>query len=176
MSQARHLNPVDRRRRRSQEHIFKGLILDFAAVFFFSPGLITNTTWQGPLLRHHRRAGSWCCFDHVFWAHHSGLARRALRDNPSERSDLSRQLRGLRGETGERERERVMGDEERAAMQILLTDCCCSCSPPPFEFNNVAVRLRSSVREKAKLPVLCCRSCSRVVYSALSAIKTPFTF
>lgn len=42
-------------------------------------------------------------FDHVFGAHHSGLARRSLRDKPSELSDLSRQLFGF-----EERRERVV--------------------------------------------------------------------
>lgn len=68
-------------------------------------------------------------FDLVFRAHHSDLARRSLRDKPSEFSDLSRQLLGL-----EERRERGAETSAGAAMQILLTDRCRSCFSPPLNF------------------------------------------
>lgn len=86
--------------------------------------------------------GKLVCFDHVFWAHHSGLACCSLCDKPSEYSDLSRQLRGL-----EERQERVM--EMRKEQQCKFCwQTVAAAVLLAFEFDNVTVPLHSSVKKR----------------------------
>lgn len=124
----------------------------------------------GPALPSSLLGGRLVRFDHVFWAHHSGLACCLLCDKPSEYSDLSWQLHGLE-ERQERAMETRRAHQCKFCWQILTPAAYC------LWIQQCLLSFSTALWREGQVWVLCPlfeeQHRSHVAYVALPAIKPP---